>query len=291
MLFIDCDNGLGSQSGDVDDGFALLSLLVNRTKIGAIIPVSGNVSMEESFRNSKDLLRDFGAEQITVFPLENFSSRDQAEAVRLLLEEEKESYRILALGPLTNLKEVGRSPIIRERLQELVIVGSDTKSMGSFPPFWPFEFNLVKDRSATFHLLRTNLPFTLFPLNVARSLAVPFKKITMLPEPIASYLVPRVERWWKRSHRLYWKKDVPIWDLAAASYCSHPELFQATTRYYRVQRNGHVKFGCGNLKAKTIESFNPEMVWERFVADIEDFLKDMKAESALDAKSPRAETD
>lgn len=280
MLFIDCDNGLGSNHGDVDDAFALLAMITNGCPILGISPANGNVTCSESFFNCESLLYELGRTDIPLLPLHEFSKESRAQHLRSILNSIDEPFRILALAPLSNFATIWSDPKIRGNCQEIVIVGGNTKSRGLFPPIWPFEFNLTKDRDASFALLENDLPLTFIPLNSARCLSVPFSKIESLPAPFGPWLSRRSERWWKRHRRLYWRENVPVWDLVAAIYAIEPKLFQVQETTYRIERKGLVRFGIGNRRTKVVANFDPNLVWDYFANILQNYRSVEKTKAA-----------
>src|SRR5204863_73046 len=80
-----------------------------------------------------------------------------------------EPVRIVALGPLTNVAAaLEAKPELARRIVELVVVGANPASRGRWPPLWPFEFNLTKDRRATSAVLGSEVPLTFVPLDAAK---------------------------------------------------------------------------------------------------------------------------
>ena len=58
---LDCDNALGSASGDVDDAFAIAYAFAQGLAVTLMTSVGGNASAAEGFENTRALLDRMGA--------------------------------------------------------------------------------------------------------------------------------------------------------------------------------------------------------------------------------------
>ena len=217
MLFVDSDCALGSPRGNVDDAYALAALIRSGVEIAAISSVAGNVPEPQAFANIErvcrlldwkgPLLRAQNARSVLhVFP-----------------------FRVLALGPLTNVCAATSA-------EEIILVGGSLHTFGRWPPFWPHERNLTFDRAATHHLFGSNVPLTIFPLDVAGVLSA--RNVGFVDGPLGEELrrVP------SRAKRLY--------DLAAALYAIGEEGFVFEETTVSIAKNTFLRFGRGARKVK-----------------------------------------
>lgn len=255
VFLIDTDNALGSPRGDVDDGLAIAALLRSGLPIAAIASVSGNTSEERAFRNNQAL----GAACGYVGPYLrgiDAGSWPVWESVKL---------RVAALGPLTN---IAAALAVRGRLDvsEVVLVGGNASSRGRWPPFWPHEFNLTKDRAATRAVFASELPLTIVPLDVAGRLRVGPREIAELEGPLGDLLRRHSRRWLRRSRLLRWSASFPAFDLAAAAYLIDPESVTTEETRVRLHSNTRVEFGRGERKVRVVRDLDRERIWQRFVA-------------------------
>lgn len=259
---VDVDNGLGSKSGDIDDGFALAYLMRSKAPIASIGTVFGNVSEAESFENSRALLTGLGAKALLI---NGAHSRKSFSEVGFYLQTLKDPISCLMLGPLTNLAaclERGGG----QAIQKIVFVAGDSGSAGFLPPIWPLEFNITQDRRAARKVLASSLSLTCMPLNQARRLSVGDRELLQIPGTWGQMFRSLSERWLLRKRRLTGTRRFAIWDLAAAAYVTHPEWFEVKTTTCRLSRMGRLWFGEGDRKVDLIVDFDPKLVWQDFLA-------------------------
>ena len=252
---------MGSGSGDVDDGFALVALLLSGQPVAAIGSVFGNTSEEQAFENNRALSQLCGFQG---------SCLRGAEASRFLVSTQ-ESLRVLALGPLTNIAAaLEMEPALARRMTELIVVGANAASRGRWPPLWPFEFNLVRDRQATRTVLCSEVPLTIVPLDVARRLWITRQDLREVGGPVGAYLQQHADRWFRRARLLKWRGSVPLWDLVAALYVLEPSLFRLREDRVRFHDRGWIQFGNGPRPVRRVEGFDREAVWRHFVRMVSD---------------------
>ena len=255
QLFIDSDNAMGSSRGDVDDGFALASLLGIWPGVCGLGAVGGNTSAQEAYQNNLALAEKCGWDGPVL----------QSHEVPDFLGTISSDIKILALGPLSNIaKSLDLHPALQTRVREIIVVGSHSTSIGRWPPFFPFEYNLTKDRKAAQKVFSAGIPITIMPLNVARELRMSMAGIDSLPGVLGAYLTESSRRWIWRSRLLWWQSTVAVWDLAAAMYVRCPELFK--TRQTRVvcHSNARVEFDAGTCEVTLIEEMDEGEIWLRF---------------------------
>lgn len=236
MLWIDSDNALGSPKGDVDDAFAIAALLCSGASIAGLSSCAGNTSLELAYANNVRLaeLLGWSGPVLRKPNLRNFPGR------------------IVALGPLTNVAGARRAA-------EIILVGGNSASRGRWPPFWPYEFNLTKDRRATLGVFHSGLPLTIFPLNVARQLTI---RIEDVPE----LLRDGSRRWFAHLRRTRFTRDFPVYDLAAALYALDPGGFTLERTTAEMQPNTALRFGKGTREVTLCTALDRDRLWERFLS-------------------------
>lgn len=224
MLFIDSDNAHGSPNGDVDDAFAIAALLEAKAPVVAIASCRGNTSEELAFANNARLARHFGFEGLLL----------RAQEAREYLREF--TGRVLALGPLTNIVDA-------RRVSEIVIVGGNSETRGRWPPLWPHEFNLTQDVAAAHAVFDLDVPLTIFPLNVARTLTMTF-------DEVPDYLREGSRRWFRHLRLVRLTRHFPVYDLAAARYALDPRGFTFIETTALMRPNTLLEFGRGTRRVK-----------------------------------------
>jgi inosine-uridine nucleoside N-ribohydrolase len=257
MLLIDSDNAAGSARGDVDDAFAIAALLRGGLPVAALASVGGNTSEAEADRNNRALGGICGYEGPYLRGVEAGEIPDRIDRAGLWA---GAPLRFVALGPLTNLAAV----LDRGAISEAILVGSNLTSRGRFPPWWPHEFNLTKDRAATRAVFASDLPLTVIPLDVARRLRAGPRELRDLQEPLGDFLRRHSARWSRRSLLLRGSRRFPVFDLAAAAYVLDPALTVVEETRARLHPNLWMEYGKGERRVKVVRQLDVERVWRWF---------------------------
>ena len=248
MIFIDTDNALGSPSGDVDDAFAIAALVRSGIDIAAIASVAGNTSEPNAFANNQRLAEVLGWRGTLL--------RGGAEARAALSSFEG---RVAAIGPLTNVTAATRAA-------EIVLVGANASSRGRWPPWWPHEFNLTKDRAAALELFRGDVPLTIFPLDVARQFWVTRRDLDAIAGPLGDYLRAGAARWFRHLLLVRQTFRFAIYDLAAALYLLDEDGFTMERTTAAIRPNTFIEFGTGTREVKVCRMLDRQRLWSRFLA-------------------------
>ena len=256
--YIDSDNGLGSHFGDVDDAFAIAALLRSGLDVMALGSVSGNTTEPRASANNRRLAELCRFHGLLVRPPEGGISR--------LLAAEEGQMTIAALGPLTNIAAaLQEDQTLASRVREVVMVGANISSRGRWPPLWPHEFNLTKDKAATFAVFNSALPLTFVPLDVARRLRATRSRLRAIQHSlIGSHLGEGSQRWMRRSRILKWSSSFPVWDLTAAMYLIEPALYVFEDTFAEMASSTHVRFGTGSRPVRLVRFIDEAEVWEAF---------------------------
>jgi inosine-uridine nucleoside N-ribohydrolase len=248
-IFIDTDNALGSPTGDVDDAYAIAALVRSGVAIGAISSVAGNTSEPRAFENNRrlaDLLGWHG-------PLLHGGSEARAALATF-------EGRVAALGPLTNV-------IAATHASEIVLVGANASSRGRWPPWWPHEFNLTKDVRATRELFRSDVPLTIFPLDVARQLWITRRDLDAINGPLGDYLRTGSARWFRHLLLVRRTRRFAIYDLAAALYLLDADGFTMEHTTAAMRPNTFIEFGAGSREVKVCRALDRVRLWQRFLEE------------------------
>ncbi len=253
MLLIDTDNAAGSPSGDVDDAFAIAALLRSGLPVAAMASVGGNTGEAAADRNNRALGELCGYRGPYLRGVAAGDVPDRIDRTDL-----RAPLRFIALGPLTNLAAV------LTRCSEAVLVGSNLTSRGRFPPWWPHEFNLTKDRAATRAVFASDLALTVIPLDVARRLRIGPREMRDLQGPLGDFLRRCSVRWSRRSLLLRGSRRFPVFDLAAAAYAIDPSLTAVEDTRVRLHPNLWVEYGAGERPVKVVRDLDVDAIWERF---------------------------
>ena len=259
-LFVDSDNALGSPSGDIDDAIALAALLRSGTPIETLASVFGNTSATLAQRNTHALARLCGYTGACLSGAASPRSPLSEAAHRLA--DGTDGRTILALGPLTNIAQaLALEPGLGERIGELICLGSNTTSLGRWPPLWPFEFNFTKDRAATRRVFDAVARIRVVPLDQARRLRLRFADLERIEGELGRYLRLHARRWFRRARWLKQQSTVPIWDLVAVMALLRPERFTTEARRVRAHPSGWIEYGAGERTVNVVVDFDPASVW------------------------------
>lgn len=247
VLFIDSDNALGSPRGDVDDAFALAALMCSGAEIAAISSVAGNTSEPRAFENNTRLANLAGWRGPLLRGLE----------ARALLH--TFPGRVVALGPLTNVADATAAA-------EVIVIGAALRTLGRWPPVWPHEFNLTKDRAAARKVFASKLPLTVFPLDVVRELRVRKRDLDAIPGALGEELRRETRRWFTHLRFVRMTARFPIYDLAAALYALDEDGFTMEGTTAAMASSSFVRFGQGTREVRVCTAIDGPRLWERFLA-------------------------
>jgi purine nucleosidase len=217
LLWIDTDLALGAPKGDVDDGWAVATVLRGAPeRVLGISSVFGNTDTETAHGCAGALLR---AMQRAAVPLVRGAAHaghvtEAAEAIAAL----PAGAHVLALGPLTNVAAaLVRDPSLAERIT-VSFVGGNPSSLGRWPPLWPFEFNLAKDAPSARAVVASVMKKRVFTLDVACALTVgrrDLRRIARASE-LGRFLVDASVRWLRYAPLRYRSLRFPLWDAVPA---------------------------------------------------------------------------
>ena len=272
-LVIDSDNAMGSRRGDVDDAFAVAALLAGDLPVAAVASVGGNAGEAAADRNNRRLGALCGYRGRYLRGARAGSGAgERIEQAADLWRGDHGPVRYLALGPLTNLAAVlAAAP---PGIAEVVLVGGNTRSRGRFPPWWPHEFNLTRDRRAARAVFASGLPLTLVPLDVARRLEVGAPDLAELAGPLGAYLRQGSARWLRRARRLRGRAAFPVFDLLAAACVLDPDCVRLEPARVEAHRNLWLDFAPRERSGRAwrellvVRDFDRPRLWRRFVERI-----------------------
>ena len=242
----------------MDDAFAIAALLRSGLPVAAVASVSGNTSEAMADRNNRVLGELCGYAGPYLRGVEAGDVPDRIDRVDL-----GAPLRFVALGPLTNLAAV------LTHCSEAVLVGSNLTSRGRFPPWWPHEFNLTKDRAATRAVFASDLPLTVIPLDVARRLRAGPRELRDLQGPLGDFLRRHSARWSHRSLLVRGSRRFPVFDLAAAACVIDPALMTLEETRVRLHTNLWLEYGRGERRVKVVRDLDARAIW----SDLSNHLK------------------
>lgn len=235
QIVYDCDNTFGVPDCDVDDGLAMIYLLgCEDAVLHGITATYGNNQVEVVYDNIGRMLGDLGRTDISV--KKGGASRDEpvSEASKYLAEMArtyKGELSVLATGSLTNLKGAYmEDPQFFRNVKEIVLMGGITKPL-IFDKKQMDELNFSCDPKAACLVLSKGRNVSVITGN--NCLKVLFTRKEYVKEladennPMACYIRNETDYWFGYNEEDYGIEGFYNWDVTAAVYLMHPELFTA----------------------------------------------------------------
>lgn len=233
-IIFDCDNTFGVPDCDVDDGLALIYLLgCPDAKLHGITATYGNNRVDVVFETIHRMLHDLGRTDITVKKGGAARGDYDSEASDYLVDMANRfpgELSILATGSLTNLmgayqKDSG----FFEKVKEIVLMGGITGPL-VFDKKVMDELNFSCDPEASHTVLTKGQHVSVITGN--NCLKVLFTKeeykarLFTSSLPIAKYIREETNYWFRYNEDGYGIQGFYNWDVTAAVYLIHPELFE-----------------------------------------------------------------
>ncbi len=270
-IIIDCDPGQ-------DDAVALFLAMSSpdELEILGITTVAGNVPLALTERNArmmcdiaahedvlvfsgcaKPMIRDAitaeyihgdtGIDGIDAFepqtPLQEQHAVDFI--IDTLLIADTASVTLVPTGPLTNIATaLVRNPEIRERIEEIVIMGGAMREAGNRTP--SAEFNIMVDPHAADIVLSSGVPITLMGLDVTHqvlSTEARVARIGELDNPVAAATVGMLSFFHRYDTEKYSSQGTPLHDPCTIAYLLQPALFKTKRCNVSVETESELTIG------------------------------------------------
>lgn len=250
-LLVDTDCALGSAAGDIDDGIALATLFGSGAPVELVLASYGNTSATDARQNSEAIARLCARSPRFAFGAHAPEARVPTSSLL-----PAGAFRWLCLGPLTTVAHwLAHTPEAkRANCREVIAV---TTCMGFAAPVNRFfDFNAACDPVAARSVLQSNHPLLLVPLDVARTLRFRPEDLAGVRGPLGRYLRGHSARWFRRSRRIKARRDVPIWDVAAAIAAIRPDLVRFDVTTLHVGKDGKARYGVGERVVRRVVSID-----------------------------------
>ncbi|AGB41116.1 Inosine-uridine nucleoside N-ribohydrolase [Halobacteroides halobius DSM 5150] len=260
-ILFDCDNTMGLEKKDVDDGLVLLYLLGREDiRLEGITTTFGNGTLEQANQVTTQMLKDFVMRELPFYSGAKDKEDLDTAAAKFLVQvarENKGELTLLATGPLTNLKAAYKlDSNFFSYLKELVIMGGVTKPL-CFKGKEVKELNFSCDPQATKLVLEANLPVMLATGNLCLEAFFGPQDWARVESMESDYIKNKIKDWYFYGEELINRQGFYMWDLVSALYITHPNIF--SDQYYRLQSRvedlttGQVLLKPADRKAKTEE--------------------------------------
>ena len=268
-VWIDTDTG-------VDDAFALISSFqLPGIEVVGVSAVCGNVEIEKTFKNARNVLSLCGKENVPVYkgaekPLivdlcpaydvhgvdglggaiipESKAKVESEAAVDALYRKAKElngELTIAAVGPLTNIATaLFKYPDIVNYIKELAIMGGSIAVGGNCST--SAEFNIYGDPHAAQAVFKSGIPITLFPLDVTLQAILTRDEIETLkdePDAVGQFCYKSSGIPMGLMKRLGIGDIMCLHDTCPLAYLSTPDLFSGKKAGVYVETQSSISLG------------------------------------------------
>ena len=268
-VWIDTDTG-------VDDAFALISSFqLPGIEVVGISAVCGNVEIEKTFRNARNVLSLCGKENIPVYkgaekplvvdlhPAYNVHGEDGlggaiileskakietdsvADALYKKAKELNGELCIAAVGPLTNIAiTLFKYPDIVNYIKEIAIMGGSIAVGGNCST--AAEFNIYGDPHAAQTVMKCGIPITLFPLDVTMKSILTRDEIDTLkdePDAVGQFCYKSSAIPMNLMKSLGIGDIMCLHDTCPLAYLSTPDLFKGKKAGVYVETQSTISLG------------------------------------------------
>jgi len=242
----DCDNTMGMQHRDIDDGMAILYLLGRfDVELLGVTLTFGNSTLEDVLGCTRKLFTDFAIKDIPFLVGAAGTENRGSEAADFLAGTAAENpgeITLLATGSLTNL--LGAYQVDADffnNLHQVVIMGGVTeplmingKEMG--------ELNISSDPQAAAALFLSGTPATVITGNLCLQMPFGTTQMRQLQGSISPSLYTYIETpftpWMQLMQSYFGVSHIYLWDPLAAVYCTNPELFMNREKLFTTSMAG-----------------------------------------------------
>lgn len=232
-IVFDCDNTIGITDCDVDDGLALFYLLgCKEAAVHGITTTYGNSTLDVVYEVTKEVLNDLGRGDIALKRGGACAGDIDHEAADYLVEmadKYQGELSILATGSLTNLYSAYQKDAhFFEKVKEIVLMGGITTPL-VFEKKVMDELNFSCDPKASYTVLTKGHHVSAVTgnncLKVLFSKEEYQRKLSVPDNEMAQYILKKTDYYFGYNERDYGIKGFYNWDVTAAVYLMHPELF------------------------------------------------------------------
>lgn len=247
-VIFDCDNTMGIDNRDIDDGLALVYLLNNdEVDLKGITCTYGNDSLEKVFKQTTELCRRL---HIDVPVLKGNGSLDMLDYVECKFEtEESEDYlsnkaaryivemvnespneiSILATGSLQNIYDALKiDNSIADKIREIVVMGGITSDL-YFDGKVMKELNFSVCSQAAHCVINEFKNLTILTGNNCLDIEFTHEdldKIEKIGQVKNKFIYDKIIKWMNEFKEMYNYDSIVLWDVIAAIYLTDKNLFE-----------------------------------------------------------------
>jgi len=233
-LIHDCDNTMGVEGCEIDDGLAILYLLGKPDiELLGITSIYGNSDVETVYSNTQAMMKEIGKGHIPVTKGSSGKKDRGGEAARYIVDTvrlNEGAISILATGPLTNLYAAYLlDESLFEKVQQIVLMGGITKPL-IINGMELAELNFSCDPEATECVLRNGKNVSVITghtcLDAFFSEQEFRERLASSKSPLSGYMLKKCSSWFGQMAKKFNIAGFYNWDVAAAVYLAEPSLFK-----------------------------------------------------------------
>ena len=238
-IIFDCDNTIGVEDCDVDDGLTLLYLLgCKDVEILGITNCFGNNETETVYANTLSFLKEIGRSDIKVYKGGLTPEDYENEATDFIVDtlNKEDEIHILATGSLTNIAgALVKDEAAFNKVKSITLMGGITSPL-VVGGLTINELNFSVDYEAAFKVLTSGVPINIATGNNCLKVIFEVEKfkenLLSFGTDTGKYIVGKTNYWFERNEKKYGIKAFCNWDVTAGSYLVKPENFTDNRAYY-----------------------------------------------------------
>ena len=242
-IIFDCDNTIGVENCDVDDGLTLLYLLgCMDVELLGITNCFGNNETETVYANTLSFLKEIGRSDIKVYKGGLVPEDYENEATDFIIDtlNSEEEVHILATGSLTNLAgALVKDEAAFRKVKSITLMGGITSPL-VVGGLTINELNFSVDYEATFKVLTSGVPISIATGNNCLKVIFEVEKfkenLLSFGNETGKYIVDKTNYWFERNEKKYGIKAFCNWDVTAGSYLVSPNNFTDDRAYYKLSK-------------------------------------------------------
>ena len=242
-IIFDCDNTIGVENCDVDDGLTLLYLLgCKDVEILGITNCFGNNETETVYANTLSFLKEIGRSDIKVYKGGLTAEDYENEATDFIVDtlNKEEEVHILATGSLTNLAgALVKDEAAFNKVKSITLMGGITSPL-VVGGLTINELNFSVDYEAAYKVLTSGVPINIATGNNCLKVICEVEKfkenLLSFGTETGKYIVDKTNYWFERNEKKYGIKAFCNWDVTAGSYLASPNNFTDDIAYYKLSK-------------------------------------------------------
>lgn len=272
-VIYDCDNTMGINYRDIDDGLTLLYLYKNpHVDLIGVSLTFGNDILEKVIESTKVLVSKFNIDIPVYFGNKNEESFLENSAAKFIVEETKRypnEITILATGSLKNIADAYLlDNKVFERIKNIVIMGGITEPLIINGKVMD-ELNLSVAHNSSYEVLSNAKMLVILTGNTCLESKLFLDEVKGIISSFKGYSVELYEecKQWIEYHSQDYNIDyIIIWDLLTAVYVTNPEIFIDEEYLVEINRD-YLKSGfLKKVKCKFKKIVIPKLVYrEKYI--------------------------